>query len=339
MDRVDPVYKFKDWVDTNKISWSVASANPKAIRMLERNPAKISWENLCENSNAIHILEKNMDRIQWHAFNRNENGNYIIERIAKTNATQSYYGYNVRHWSVVELIEKYPNYFKAVYLEMNTNPRAIQLLEMRPETIVWERLAGNPAAIKLLEQKVDALMNAGDSLEDEMAFWSGLHSNEKAAHLFEKYPEKINWRSVSYCSHLIHLAKANLDKILWDLLSGNKAAVPILEKNPDKIHWGCLSSNPNAIHLLAQNPDKINWYVLSKVPEAGPFLEQNLDKQHLFHWDAMAKYDHVYEIDYRYLEERCARFKEELLQKTINPARFEKYIAQGYDVEDIFNFF
>lgn len=35
---------------------------------------------------------------------------------------------------------------------------------------------------------------------------------------------------------------------------------------------------------------------------------------------------------------RGARFKEELIQKTINPARFEKYIAQGYDVEDIFEF-
>ena len=41
--RIDPVYKFKDWIDPDKIGWHFVSSNPRAIRIIEKNMDKIDW--------------------------------------------------------------------------------------------------------------------------------------------------------------------------------------------------------------------------------------------------------------------------------------------------------
>ena len=60
---MDPVYKFRDWIDREKIGWFHVCYNPRAVRILEQNPDKINWQMLCKNENAIHILERNINKI------------------------------------------------------------------------------------------------------------------------------------------------------------------------------------------------------------------------------------------------------------------------------------
>jgi hypothetical protein len=48
--------------------------------------------------------------------------------------------------------------------------------------------------------------------------------------------------------------------------------------------------------------------------------------------------DHIYEIDYKYLEERCNVYKEELIQRSMHPRRFEKSGEAGYGIEEILDF-
>ena len=337
--RIDPVYKFKDWVDPDKIGWHFVSSNPRAIRILEKNPDRIVWQYyLSRNENAIHLLEKNVDKIDWHALIQNKGANFLLEKyMHDLQKRANYCGSLSESWNIVDLVEKHPLYFGSLCLEWNTNPRVIPLLEQRKARgfrIDWISLARNPVGIELLERYEHEWAHSSE-------IWRTLCMNENALHILERNPDKIPWRYLSCYKHAIPLLEKNLDKVHWDNLSQNPGAMHLLERNPHRIDWPFLNCNRSseAVALLAKNPDKINWTSLSTVPQAVDLIEKNLDKKHKFNWSGLGYCDHAYEIDYRYLEERCARFKEELLQKTINPARFEKYIAQGYDVEDIFNFF
>ena len=95
-----------------------------------------------------------------------------------------------------------------------------------------------------------------------------------------------------------------MDKISWEGLSLNPAswAIELLEKNQDKIDWGNLSSNPSAIHIL----------------------EQNLDKSHLFVEDLFSN-PSIFEVDYDFLKRRMDLFREELIEKTWHPDRYEEW--------------
>jgi hypothetical protein len=52
----------------------------------------------------------------------------------------------------------------------------------------------------------------------------------------------------------------------------------------------------------------------------------------------MGACDYIYEIDYKYLEERCNVYKEELLKKALHPSRIIKYGEDGYNIEEILEF-
>ena len=84
----------------------------------------------------------------------------------------------------------------------------------------------------------------------------------------------------------------------------------MLEKNPDKIDWYSLTINPNAIELLEKNQDKIDWYSLSENPA-------------------------IFEIDYQALNDRCAIYKEELIQVTMHPSRIQKYLDMGISIDEL----
>ena len=111
----------------------------------------------------------------------------------------------------------------------------------------------------------------------------------------------------------IHLLEKNQDKINWDDLSSNINAIPLLSKNLDRINWENLSSNPNAIHILEKNQDKIDWKQLSKNPA-------------------------IFELDYEALQKRCSIYAEELVQKAMHPSRIQRYLDDGYSIDDINNF-
>ena len=67
------IYKFKSWIDINKINWSYLSHNENAVDFLENNLDKVNWDYLSENVNAVHILENNLDKVNWYYLSKNKN--------------------------------------------------------------------------------------------------------------------------------------------------------------------------------------------------------------------------------------------------------------------------
>jgi len=197
-------------------------------------------------------------------------------------------------------------------------------------------LARNPSAIHLIEQNLDKMnedyQKGGDA-------WRILSWYGHGIHLLEQNPDKIHWSDFNAMNPFaIRVLEKYPDKINWRELSQNEHAVPLLEKNLDKVDWAFLCFNRNAVHILEQHPDKISWSCLSRNPNAGHLLEKNLDKKAQFNWHVMGAYDYIYEIDYKYLEERCNVYKEELIKMAMHPRRIAKYAEDGYDIEDILGF-
>ena len=117
----------------------------------------------------------------------------------------------------------------------------------------------------------------------------------------------------------IHILEKNLDKINWQFLSTNTNIhkIEILNKNLEDykylISWYLLCGNYNAIHIIEKNKDKINWINISENPS-------------------------IFELDYERLKQRCAIFKEELIQKVMHPSRIQKYLDAGYEIDDLDNY-
>ena len=134
---------------------------------------------------------------------------------------------------------------------------------------------------------------------------------------------------------LIPFVKENIDKINREYLCINVNAIHILEKNMTEIHWNVLSGNSNAIHILEKNMDKVDWSMLSHNPAAIHILEKNQSK---IDWNSFSYNSEIFDYSYEYLEERCNIYKEELIQKSMTPKKFQRYIDEGYDVEEILEF-
>ena len=103
----------------------------------------------------------------------------------------------------------------------------------------------------------------------------------------------------------------NSEKVRWDWLSFNRNAIYLLEINQDKIHWDWLSCNRYAMHLLEKNPEKICW----------SFLSTNLS---IF----------ADSINYKFLKERMDVIREELMMKSMHPARMERWLEMGGEIDD-----
>ena len=112
---------------------------------------------------------------------------------------------------------------------------------------------------------------------------------------------------------IIAFLEKYIDKLDFRSLSSLASAIPILEKNLDKVHWYYLCRNPAAIHILEKNQDKINW-------------------------DSLSYNSEIFDYSYEYLEERCNIYKEELIQKAMSPKKLQRYIEQGYDMEEFLEF-
>ena len=55
------MYKYRDWIQTDKINWDNLSFNPNAISILKKNQDRIHWKELSENPS---IFELNYDYLK-----------------------------------------------------------------------------------------------------------------------------------------------------------------------------------------------------------------------------------------------------------------------------------
>jgi hypothetical protein len=90
-----------------------------------------------------------------------------------------------------------------------------------PEKIDWVGLSINPEAVSYIEEQLNKDEKKGVKKID----WKSLSSNQNpnVITLFEKYPEKI----------------------IWTTVSANPAVLPYIEKHLDKVNWSMLARNTN----------------------------------------------------------------------------------------------
>ena len=74
------MYKFKHFIQQDKINWGVLSRNENAIHILEQNPDKIIWGSLSFNPNAIHLLERYRSNIDWSTLSENPNALHLLTK-------------------------------------------------------------------------------------------------------------------------------------------------------------------------------------------------------------------------------------------------------------------
>ena len=61
-----PIFTLREWIDIEKLNYTILSSNPKAIELLKTKPKEIVWYQLSSNPNAIELLKKNPKKINWH---------------------------------------------------------------------------------------------------------------------------------------------------------------------------------------------------------------------------------------------------------------------------------
>jgi len=163
-------------------------------------PEEYFWHEMCENPAATDFVK--------------ENNQIVLAHLTKNTSDQA-----------LEIIKEDINYINDPYslswLSENTNPLAIELLEQKPDKIVWPSLCKN--------------------------------TSPDAFALLTKIPEKIDWTYLSANPNAIELLEQNPDKIDWRWLCKNPNAGKLLEKFImddesvhfiDKLDWRWLSANP-----------------------------------------------------------------------------------------------
>ena len=191
------------------------------------------------------------------------------------------------------------NVDKINWFYLSKNEEAIDLLLNYQDRIDWNAIVSNknPKVIHLIEKNLDKI------------HIPSLVLNKYAFNLIIEYnliSENISnwlWWYIGQSPYIEYFWKYFENDCCWYHLSENPAAINILEENIEKVCWTTLSANSKAIHLLEKCPDKIDWSLLSSNPS-------------------------IFIIDYQYLSDRIAVFKEELIQKVFHPNRLIFYLEK-----------
>ena len=61
-----PIFKLRDWIDIEKLNFTILSSNPSAIELLKTKPKEVVWYQLSSNPNAIELLKMNPRKIMEH---------------------------------------------------------------------------------------------------------------------------------------------------------------------------------------------------------------------------------------------------------------------------------
>ena len=342
----------------DKIHWRSLCENrsPEAIALLEENVDKICWRRLADNPSAIPILEKHLDMLflddvsfRYLCINPNPDVIPLIEKILEQAPEKIDWAYLARNPNAMPIIKKnldkiFDNqYTFQNFLRDNTHPEAIRIIEQnldKIDDVSWHCLSHNSSAIPILEKNLDKYIS-----------WHTLIQYPNALHLIEKNLDKINPLYLLTYPHTIHLVDRieesrfrSLTELSWGFVCDRlternrpiqKKIMSYFEEYIDNLDFRRLSKVASAIRILERNLDKVDWYMMCQNPEAIHILEKNQDK---INWNSISFNSEIFDYSYEYLEERCNVFKEELIQKAMSPKKLQRYIDEGYNIEEIFEF-
>lgn len=167
-----PKKMFDSLDDIEKINWAKlsASAEPKVIQLLEENPTKIIWYTLSANPNAIKLLEKefknNPTKINWPQLSSNSKAIKILEKELKKNPENIGWYQLSKNPEAISILDK--NMDKIIWSQFSENPNAGELLKLKDRVeyegklpqkkynqltnyskLNWISLSKNPSIFKL----------------------------------------------------------------------------------------------------------------------------------------------------------------------------------------------
>lgn len=338
------LYLFKKSLNMQYLS---LTSSVYILDFLEKNPHYIDWFNLSRNpsSRAILILKRNMDKIKWKNIVMNKNPevlNIIKENIDKIDD----WSYLSMREDAYEILKENRDKIVWYYFCKNKNPKMIEILEDLNEEelkeicwLSWMNLCANEneSIMSFIEKHIN----------HENIDWENLSANKCACKILKKYPNEINWNSISNnrSYEAIEIIKENLDKIDWKILSGNPFAYEILKENPDKVNFKYFTSNKNAIKMVQEkiieiieknqenNQEKniINDSSISislshnKGKFDSQFLEKYKDNINCFnHWFHR---EEIFEYDYKEMKKRRTLIKKDLIVSNLkNNKKFSRLL-------------
>lgn len=269
--------------------------------------------NLNESENAINYLIQNPKYICWDILSANQ---YAIDLLMK-NPEEI-------HW---------PSFCK--------NPAAMDIILKNPDKIHWESLSTNPSAIDFLKKNKNKinysyLIYNDNAFELIKEYIETNYERMKSLNIIDKTPYFKTYIQ-SLCEnkneHLIqYLYKNYFECLCWEKLNTNPGAIDILLENMDKIKINYLSYNPHpkAQEIVKKNPRKIDWQAFSIHVTDYAFIVENNPILHEYFWANPLIFDYK-TISKYYMD----IIKEELMMKVFHPSKIEKWLEQGYDIDDL----
>jgi hypothetical protein len=226
-----PVWKLRDWIDVEKLDWSLLSLNPYAINLLEENQDKIDWYNLSANPNAIKILEQNRDKIYWPLLSKNPNAIKILE---ENHDKINWYNLS-RNPNAIEFLKKIANKINLFSLALIINPDSSKLLQENPDKINYMKLLSkNPDEICSHFIRMIQYPNKNPNSDENE--WSKSLRNPNAIKIMEQNRDKINWKLISENPSIFELdyeaMKRNNERLYEELIKEVMKPSRVF-KNPD----------------------------------------------------------------------------------------------------------
>ncbi len=319
------MWKFREWIQVDKLDKKSLYGNPRAIHFLENHPEYIDWGSIqyCGQSYIQHLLAKNPEKIKWLQASTKPHSRYwIMKNIDKINI--EYLNMNPsaiwffkenpekidwKHLSMnqnaIELFFGNEDKLNMTYLSMNQNPEVIPFLERNIDKVVWQYIftknVEDKRWLEFIIRNLDKIKN-----ERDWRFISEIR-NKDFLHILEENKEKIDWINISSNPHAYRFLKENLDKISWYQFSINSSdeAVEYLIQNPEKIKWDFFSSNRSlkAMEYMSKNIDKIRWLAITNNPN-------------------------IFMMDKEFLRKRMDIVREELMMRTWHPDRFQDWCLE-----------
>lgn len=272
------MYRIKDWIDKNRISYSGLSSNhsPYAIDILEGQFHHIDWNCLSSNPYAATLIEKKLKlpEYKYRLFKKCEQEICIYnEKTNKTIIWNKYLPYSSiilelfeRDLLTEEMLVRILTHDIIIYIYIDSNRLNFNDLLKNPSVSLiekewdWNEVLKNEDKIDFIENIFSDLIKEADNTID----FTNLNYNINAINLLLKYPEYINFDKLSSNKNACGFLSKYPQYINWNELCRNENAMEILLQYPEQINWNILSSNKGAIDLLRENTDKINYYELSK---------------------------------------------------------------------------
>lgn len=245
------LYKLRDWVYPEKLSWFNLGSNPLAIDYIEKQNDHLYWGNIWINPNAVHLFSKSAAlKDNWYHVSKNPGAIHLLSCNTDKIFWPWFFTYNSECMKLIHIPP--PSEINWFGLCHNQSADVFLYLQSYLDTLwLWEResylphLSGNCYAVSYI-MGFDNWVNHVD-----FTLFSANCNDDAVAWLIEN-PDYIVWSAFSSNTNskaVEWLYVEHFDKINWIALSGNPSAIGILENWKHMICWETLSSNPAIFEL------------------------------------------------------------------------------------------